>query len=267
MEKRGQAATEFLTTYGWVILILIVVAVALASFGAFRGPEVPNKCDSVSPIFCQDVLLSGSTGINLVLSASGTSNDNANPTYGDIRPNVTLITLTSPVSATCVPINTGVISTGEQTTVACNSWTPAITLKDNQRFNGVAKINYRLADAKSLGHTVEIPFSGTVEGDSIPTYLLTAQTNLANTWTGKVTSSPPGINCIILPPPNLPSCKSTYNYGQNTVVKLTATPNAGYSFNKWGGDCASIGIDNTCTLTMDSIKTATFNFIVTVPGG
>lgn len=33
--KRGQAALEFLMTYGWVILIVVIVLGVLAAFGVF----------------------------------------------------------------------------------------------------------------------------------------------------------------------------------------------------------------------------------------
>ena len=52
---------------------------------------------------------------------------------------------------------------------------------------------------------------------------------------------------------------ATYNHG--STVTLTATPLVGHSFVNWGGACS--GATNTCTLTMDSDKTVTANFIAT----
>jgi len=49
----------------------------------------------------------------------------------------------------------------------------------------------------------------------------------------------------------------TYAYG--TVVNVTATPAAGYTFGSWSGDCT--GTDpNVCPVTMDGDKTVTANF-------
>jgi len=49
----------------------------------------------------------------------------------------------------------------------------------------------------------------------------------------------------------------TYAYG--TVVNVTATPAAGYTFGSWSGDCT--GTDpNVCPVTMDGNKTVTANF-------
>ena len=55
--KRGQAALEFLMTYGWAILVVLVAIGALAYFGVL-SPErlVPEKCviASGSGLFCDD---------------------------------------------------------------------------------------------------------------------------------------------------------------------------------------------------------------------
>src|SRR3989338_8865439 len=62
MEKRGQAALEFLMTYGWAILVVLVAIGALAYFGVLR-PErlLPEKCvvATGSGIFCDDYSASG----------------------------------------------------------------------------------------------------------------------------------------------------------------------------------------------------------------
>ena len=47
-----------------------------------------------------------------------------------------------------------------------------------------------------------------------------------------------------------------YNY--NDPVTITATPDLGYSFDGWTGDCAGQG--NPCTLTMDAAKSVSATF-------
>jgi hypothetical protein len=42
MSKKGQAAMEFLMTYGWAILIAIVAIAALIAFGVFNSPVQEN---------------------------------------------------------------------------------------------------------------------------------------------------------------------------------------------------------------------------------
>lgn len=60
---------------------------------------------------------------------------------------------------------------------------------------------------------------------------------------GTVTSSPPGINCR-------DNCSAWFPAGIN--VTLTATPDAGWRFVQWYGDCT--GTTPTCTLTMNGGK-------------
>jgi YD repeat-containing protein len=65
--------------------------------------------------------------------------------------------------------------------------------------------------------------------------------------TGTVTSSPPGIDC---------GGDCTENYDVNTEVTLTATPDAGFTFNGWSGDPdCSDGV-----VTMDASKTCNATF-------
>ena len=69
MEKRGQAALEFLMTYGWAILVVLVAIGALAYFGVLR-PErlLPEKCivATGSGLYCDDYS-ANTTGLNLRL--------------------------------------------------------------------------------------------------------------------------------------------------------------------------------------------------------
>ena len=45
MKKKAQAAMEFLMTYGWAILVVLVVIGALAYFGVLSPKKLlPDKC-------------------------------------------------------------------------------------------------------------------------------------------------------------------------------------------------------------------------------
>lgn len=66
---------------------------------------------------------------------------------------------------------------------------------------------------------------------------------------GTVTSSPAGINCG-------GTCSASYV--EDTVVTLTATPNTGWRFVGWGGDCS--GTNTQCTLTINGSKNVTASF-------
>ncbi len=48
-----------------------------------------------------------------------------------------------------------------------------------------------------------------------------------------------------------------HSYPEDTAVNVTATPNTGYAFSSWSGDCSG----STCSVTMTSAKTVTANFV------
>ena len=53
--KKGQAAMEFLMTYGWAILVVLVAIGALAYFGVLSPDRfLPAKCTLQSGIACLD---------------------------------------------------------------------------------------------------------------------------------------------------------------------------------------------------------------------
>jgi uncharacterized repeat protein (TIGR02543 family) len=74
---------------------------------------------------------------------------------------------------------------------------------------------------------------------------------------GTVTSSPGGINCG--------SGGSTCSASFSGTVTLTATPDAGYTFAGWTGDCSVCSTNTTCTINMNADKTCSANF--TASGG
>jgi len=64
MTKKGQAALEFLMTYGWAILVVLVAIGALAYFGVLKPTTfLPEKCiiASGSGLFCDDYSATGSS--------------------------------------------------------------------------------------------------------------------------------------------------------------------------------------------------------------
>lgn len=81
--KKGQAALEFLTTYGWAFLVVLVMIGALAYFGVLDPSRLlPDKCVFGAGIGCQDfvardtnndvrVQLINGFGYSIVLQAAG----------------------------------------------------------------------------------------------------------------------------------------------------------------------------------------------------
>ncbi len=58
MKRKGQAALEFLTTYGWAFLVILIMIGALAYFGVLNPKKfVPDTCTFGSMFVCDDHVL------------------------------------------------------------------------------------------------------------------------------------------------------------------------------------------------------------------
>ena len=160
-DKKSQAAMEFLMTYGWAILIVLIVLVALFLFGVFDPGSSKNKCESsdITRIFCDDVILtdgtslfkiklSSSPGLNSItyVKASAIMINNGNCAIsndGDGDTNAKMVKLRS-----------------ESVTVECNTG-PVTTLIDKEKFEGTLTLTTQ--KLSELDHNVIIKFSGKVE--------------------------------------------------------------------------------------------------------
>ncbi|MDD9953828.1 MAG: hypothetical protein OXR66_05830 [Candidatus Woesearchaeota archaeon] len=66
--KRGQAALEFIMTYGWAILAVLAAIAALAYFGVLNpGKYVPDKCLFKTGITCTDFLITETSGTEVTV--------------------------------------------------------------------------------------------------------------------------------------------------------------------------------------------------------
>jgi hypothetical protein len=53
--RKGQAAMEFLMTYGWAILVVLAAIGALAYFGVLSPDKfLPDKCSTIAPFTCTE---------------------------------------------------------------------------------------------------------------------------------------------------------------------------------------------------------------------
>ena len=63
INKKSQAALEFLMTYGWAVLVVLVAVGALAYFGVLSPDRfLPAKCTLSSGIACIDHRVQGTAG-------------------------------------------------------------------------------------------------------------------------------------------------------------------------------------------------------------
>lgn len=60
---RLQGAMEYMMTYGWAILIIVIVLVGIVSLGIFNGSnDAPQACTTESGYACSQVIYSHATG-------------------------------------------------------------------------------------------------------------------------------------------------------------------------------------------------------------
>lgn len=109
-----QSAMEYLMTYGWALLIISIVIVALVSIGVFNGSPLGTNCIAAAGFTCQIQSYSQLTG-NLVVTIgqdSGSAWTSANIVFVN-------------QTAESAVLSTG-LSTGQLTTMASGG--PANTL-------------------------------------------------------------------------------------------------------------------------------------------
>src|SRR6185436_6826697 len=72
MMRKGQAAMEFLMTYGWAILVVLAAIGALAYFGVLSPDRLlPDKCTATPPFTCtQNKVTAASGEVNIFLQNS-----------------------------------------------------------------------------------------------------------------------------------------------------------------------------------------------------
>jgi hypothetical protein len=65
--KRAQAAMEFLMTYGWAILVVLVAIGALAYFGVLSPARfLPESCTMAPGIGCDDFKITWADGASTI---------------------------------------------------------------------------------------------------------------------------------------------------------------------------------------------------------
>lgn len=71
VDKKGQSALEYLMTYGWALVVIVIVVAALVVFGVFSTPT--NCSQFTGRLLLKDFAVTG-TGIQLVIQNNSTSN-------------------------------------------------------------------------------------------------------------------------------------------------------------------------------------------------
>ncbi|NQV09045.1 hypothetical protein HQ529_04295 [Candidatus Woesearchaeota archaeon] len=126
VKKKAQAALEFLMTYGWAILVVLVVIGALAYFGILN-PSIllPEKCTLQMGLYCKDHRVDAENGkINLKLE-NGMGKDiiiTSIEIEGDVLPGGCYTGLGNYTNLTSGPLNCD-----ENACIECSTWPGAAT--------------------------------------------------------------------------------------------------------------------------------------------
>lgn len=138
MNKRAQAAMEFLMTYGWAILVVLAAIAALAYFGVLSPDRfLPEKCTLPSGVACLD-FTGTSSEVNLVIQNSA----------GFDMQNVAVYVNSSSTSFTCTDSEgDATLVDGEKDTFQC----AGLSLPSG-KFKGTLSIDYLNAQT-TMDHT------------------------------------------------------------------------------------------------------------------
>jgi uncharacterized protein (UPF0333 family) len=149
--KKGQAAMEFLMTYGWAILVVLIAIGALAYFGVLNpGRFLPSSCTIMPGVSCEDFQAIDSTDTVSLTLRNGIGDDVTNVTVLINQPdsNVTICTLTC--SNGCTGTNT--MPDGQLVTWTSGSCTAGTGIgAQGSKFK--ADILFTYTTGSSLSHT------------------------------------------------------------------------------------------------------------------
>jgi hypothetical protein len=146
MERKAQAAMEFLMTYGWAILAAVIVIGVLAYFGVFSpSTYVPNQCVVSAPFGCNAGVINQYTTLGYANVTLEVRNGGGEPL------NATNIYISAPCNAS---LFVGMIAADELKTANLNC-TSNMTV--GSKFKGDITITYRKASSN-----LDLSSSGTI---------------------------------------------------------------------------------------------------------
>lgn len=148
--RRGQAAMEFLMTYGWAILAVTLSIAALAYFGILSPDKFfPGHCDMSGGISCPEYKISEANGIEISLQNNfGT---------GATISSVTVTCTSGCVGVENVPVNT-VLENGGITGMTIFP----VTVPSEGKIKADVVVVYK-REEDQIDHTVSGEISGTPE--------------------------------------------------------------------------------------------------------
>ena len=161
---RGQAAMEYLMTYGWAILIIVVVLAALFIMGVFNPKPVSTCNFPISGIFCTGhrvkadptygatlaITLANGAGKKIYITGLGcAANVSATPRIADLKEEPDY------PSGVVVPAGDSVIIPQPSIVVYCyDIFDATVKSKAGESFTGKIFLRYNEDSPAGLEHTV-----------------------------------------------------------------------------------------------------------------
>ena len=143
INKKGQAAMEFLMTYGWALLVVLVAIGALAFFGVLNpGQFLPDACTMPPGISCSETLASGSGDDITLVMTNGMGNTLTHAT--------SIVALTLSGGSSCPGTAIASWDSGETVSPVFNC--ASGTLVSGSTVQGEVTFTYTLAGS-TLAHT------------------------------------------------------------------------------------------------------------------
>jgi len=143
--RKSQAAMEFLMTYGWAILVVLVAIGALAYFGVLSPDKfLPSKCVLPAGLTCADFKIDTTDSVTVVLR-------------NGLGADLSAVTVKT---ETCVAGTAGTVTNGADVTLKVGTCTP--TLVSGKKFNEDVIVSYKNDDT-GLTKTVTGTITGKVE--------------------------------------------------------------------------------------------------------
>ncbi|MCD4666732.1 hypothetical protein K8R47_02895 [archaeon] len=142
-KKKAQTAMEYLMTYGWAILIVLIALAALFYLGVFN-PSTPNVCTMPAPFTCIDTQVLADDSGQVIVGTSGLSGTSTISATGDC-------------SVDALPAGNNELSNGENIVlITCTG------VAEGDKVSGTLSATYTLSGS-SIQHTASGTYSATVE--------------------------------------------------------------------------------------------------------
>ena len=154
LNKKSQSAMEYLMTYGWAILVVLIALGALFYLGVF-SPSTPNRCELPAPFVCMDMVgldaYESATFVEdiIVLEIRIGASSVSSPTIIDIN-----------VDGEDCTLGESDINAGQPSSVYCYVLG---NYNKGDKFTGTISLSYD-SQYGGLTHNVDGSFSGAVEG-------------------------------------------------------------------------------------------------------